>query len=125
MKWIVVFAGVAAAGPAFAQPVQPPPASSSPVDALLATAPVVTISNGKITAKIARIDAAQGFYNGTRFDQAGVVTSLTLNGREFYGPWFDARWKPSKLLIRSAVASCIPAKMITPWPVSGSVSRKP
>jgi len=56
---------------------------------VLATAPVVTISNGTITAKVARIDPAQGFYNGTRFDQAGVVTSLTLNGREFYGPWFE------------------------------------
>jgi hypothetical protein len=29
------------------------------------------------------------FYRGTRFDQAGVVTSLILKGREFYGPWFD------------------------------------
>jgi len=91
MKWIAVLAGVAAAGAAFAQPVQPPPASSSPVGDLLARAPAIAISNGALTAKIARIDAAQGFYNGTRFDQAGVITSLTLNGREFYGPWFDAR----------------------------------
>jgi len=74
---------------AWAQPVQPTPASSEPVSKLLASAPVVTISNGQIIAKIARIDAAQGFYNGTRFDQAGVVTSLTLNGQEFYGPWFE------------------------------------
>lgn len=89
MKRIAVLAGALAATAAFAQPVQPPPASSVPVSALLATAPAVTISNGTITAKIARIDAAQGFYNGTRFDQGGVVTSLTLNGREFYGPWFE------------------------------------
>ena len=34
--------------------------------------------------------ARSGFYRGTRFDQAGVITSLKLNGREFYGPWFDA-----------------------------------
>jgi len=61
---------------AWAQPVQPPPPTSTPVSALLATAPVLTISNGPITAKVARIDAARGFYNGTRFDQAGVVTSL-------------------------------------------------
>ncbi len=74
---------------AWAQPAQPPPAASAPVSALLASSPVVVISNGQITAKVARIDAAQGFYNGTRFDQAGVVTSLTLNGREFYGPWFE------------------------------------
>jgi hypothetical protein len=75
--------------PAWGQPVQPPPTSSAPVGQLLAPAPAVTITNGQIKAKIARIDAARGFYNGTRFDQAGVVTSLTLNGREFYGPWFE------------------------------------
>jgi hypothetical protein len=84
-----VFAGALLATAALAQPVQPPPASSAPVSALLATAPTITIGNGKITARVARIDAARGFYNGTRFDQAGVVTSLTLNGREFYGPWFE------------------------------------
>jgi hypothetical protein len=84
--------GVAAfflAQSAWAQPVQPPPATSAPVSVLLRSSPVVTISNGQITAKVARIDAARGFYNGTRFDQAGVITSLTLNGREFYGPWFE------------------------------------
>jgi hypothetical protein len=85
------FAGALLATAAQAQPVQPPPASSEPVGALLATAPAIIISNGKITARVARIDAARGFYNGTRFDQAGAVTSLTLKGREFYGPWFDAR----------------------------------
>ncbi len=76
-------------GIAQAQPAQPPPASSEPVGKLLASAPVITLSNGQITAKVARIDAARGFYNGTRFDQAGVVTSLTLNGKDFYGPWFE------------------------------------
>ena len=91
MKWITAFAGAAVATAAFAQPVQPPPASSEPVGTLLAGAPAITLSNGQITAKVTRIDAARGFYNGTRFDQAGVITSLTLNGREFYGPWFDAR----------------------------------
>jgi hypothetical protein len=94
MKHIAAFTGAAALTaltiqPAWAQPVQPPPATTAPVGALLATAPAVTISNGPITARVARIDAAQGFYNGTRFDQAGVVTSLTLNGKEFYGPWFE------------------------------------
>ena len=93
MKRIATVAGaafvVALAQPVWAQPVQPPPATSAPVGALLASAPAITISNGIITAKIARIDAARGFYNGTRFDQAGVVTSLTLNGKDFYGPWFE------------------------------------
>ncbi|HEX4637604.1 MAG TPA: hypothetical protein VH189_15575 [Rhizomicrobium sp.] len=91
MKWSVVFAGAAIATAAMAQPVQPPPTTSTPVGALLATAPAVTIANGLIIAKIARIDAARGFYNGTRFDQAGVITSLTLNGKDFYGPWFEVR----------------------------------
>jgi hypothetical protein len=74
---------------ALAQPVQPPPTVTAPVGDLLKSAPDIAISNGLITARIARIDAARGFYNGTRFDQAGVVTSLKLNGREFYGPWFE------------------------------------
>jgi hypothetical protein len=89
MKWIAAFAVAAAATSALAQPAQPPPATSVPVTTLLASAPAITISNGIVTAKIARIDAARGFYNGTRFDQAGVVTSLTLNGKDFYGPWFE------------------------------------
>jgi hypothetical protein len=92
MKYIAAFAGAAAVAliqPVCAQPAQPPPAVSTPVSVLQASSPVVTISNGQIIAKVARIDAARGFYNGTRFDQAGVVTSLILNGREFYGPWFE------------------------------------
>lgn len=101
---------------ALAQPVQLPPAFTTPVGALLASAPDIVIANGLLSARIARIDAARGFYNGTRFDQAGVVTSLTLNGREFYGPWFEARLKPSSDLIRSAVLSCRPVKIMTPSP---------
>src|SRR5258706_5580861 len=93
MKTVVVVAGLAFALSTTsliqAQPVQLPPASTTPVGALLASAPDIVIGNGVLTAHIARIDAARGFYNGTRFDQAGVVTSLTLNGREFYGPWFE------------------------------------
>ena len=89
MQRIAVFAGAIFATSALAQPVQPPPATSAPVSVLLASAPAITVTNDQVTAKIARIDAARGFYNGTRFDQAGVVTSLTLNGKDFYGPWFE------------------------------------
>jgi len=89
MKLIPAFVGVTLVSSALAQPVQPPPPTSAPVGALLSTAPVLTITNGTIIAKVARIDAARGFYNGTRFDQVGVVTSLTLNGKDFYGPWFE------------------------------------
>jgi hypothetical protein len=72
-----------------AQPVQPVPASSAPVSDLLAIAPYLSITNGLITARITPPDADKGFYRGTRFDQAGVITSLKLDGREFYGPWFE------------------------------------
>lgn len=75
---------------AAAQPAQPMPTTSTPVSDLLASAPHRDISNVLITARIASPDGTRGFYRGTRFDQAGVVTSLKLNGREFYGPWFDA-----------------------------------
>jgi hypothetical protein len=74
---------------ALAQPVQPPPAQSYPVSDALKTAPVITLRNGPIAMTVALPDQARGFFRGTRFDQAGVVTSLTLDGKEFYGPWFE------------------------------------
>jgi hypothetical protein len=89
MKFAIGFMGALLATAALAQPVQPPPATSVPVEGVLAAAPAIVIGNGKITARIAHIDAVHGFYNGTRFDQAGAVTSLKLNGKEFYGPWFE------------------------------------
>ena len=52
-------------------------------------APSVTIRNERIAAKIYLIDPEKGFYHGQRFDQAGVVGQLTLDGTRFYGPWFD------------------------------------
>ena len=76
-------------GAALAQPVQPPPAQSFPVADALKTAPVKTLSNRHITMTIALPDRERGFFRGTRFDQAGVVTSLKLGAREFYGPWFE------------------------------------
>jgi hypothetical protein len=87
--WNAALAVSGMALPAVAQPAQPVPTVSSPVSALLASAPHIDISNGLVTARITPPDLTRGFYRGTRFDQAGVVTSLTLNGREFYGPWFD------------------------------------
>ena len=66
------------------------PTTSTPVADLLAAAPHRDISNGLMTARLATVDGTRGFFRGTRFDQAGQVLSLTVNGREFYGPWFDA-----------------------------------
>lgn len=34
-------------------------------------------------------DAARGYYRGTRFDWAGVVSSLRWNGHEYFGEWFE------------------------------------
>jgi hypothetical protein len=56
---------------------------------MLAASRHLDISNGLITTRVAPPDLTRGFYRGTRFDQAGVVTSLIFKGRDFYGPWFD------------------------------------
>jgi len=85
----VILAGLVLALPAAAQPEQPVPTASTAVEDALAAAPHLDISNGLITARIAPPDLTRGFYRGTRFDQAGVITSLTFKGRNFYGPWFD------------------------------------
>lgn len=90
MKRLLVLSALLLASAAYAQPVQPVPTTSTPVSGLLASAPHRDISNVLITARIASTDGTRGFYRGTRFDHAGVITSLKLNGREFYGPWFDA-----------------------------------
>jgi len=90
VKRILALGALLAATTAAAQPVQPMPTASTPVGDLLASAPHRDISNVLVTARLASPDGTRGFYRGTRFDQAGVITSLKLNGREFYGPWFDA-----------------------------------
>lgn len=72
------------------QPEQPMPTASTPVAVALSTAPHRDITNGIVTARLGTTDGTTGFYRGTRFDQAGQVFSLELNGRQFYGPWFDA-----------------------------------
>lgn len=85
---IGIFAGCLLVTAAAAQPAQPVPTVSAPVSDLLASSPSLTIGNGHIVAHIAP-PGPNAFYRGTRFDKAGVVTSLILKGREFYGPWFD------------------------------------
>ena len=87
---MLLAAALSMLGPAAAQPVQPMPTASAPVAELLTASPRRDISNGLITARLGTVDGTRGFYRGTRFDQAGQVLSLTLNGKEFYGPWFDA-----------------------------------
>ncbi len=89
MRIALALAGLMLATGASAQPAQPMPNRSMPVEKVLAAAPHLTIGNGLIAARIAPPDLRRGFYRGTRFDQAGTVTSLVHTGREFYGPWFE------------------------------------
>ena len=88
MRLHLALAGLLLVTAAAAQPAQPVPTVSAPVSDLLAASPSLTIGNGQIVAHIAP-PGPSAFYRGTRFDQAGVITSLKRNGREFYGPWFD------------------------------------
>lgn len=89
MKHIVAALAVLLAGSAYAQPVQPEPKITHPVADLLASSPSIVLDNGTLRAVVRPPDLKTGFYRGTRFDQAGVITSLTAGGTEFYGPWFE------------------------------------
>ena len=51
--------------------------------------PQAEISNASVRATLYLPDAQAGYYRGTRFDWAGVVASLTWNGHEYFGPWFE------------------------------------
>jgi hypothetical protein len=57
--------------------------------ARLAGPPQATITNGKITATLFLPDAANGHYQATRFDWAGIIPSLEYAGHSFYGKWSD------------------------------------
>src|SRR5690348_14621938 len=61
-----VLVGLLLALPAAAQPEQPVPAASTPVEDVLASSPQITIGNGLIMARIAPPDLDKGFYRGTR-----------------------------------------------------------
>jgi hypothetical protein len=50
--------------------------------------PQKEITNGLITAKIYLPDAKEGYYRGTRFDWSGNISSLKVNGHEYFGQWF-------------------------------------
>jgi len=49
--------------------------------------PEAEISNGLIRAKLCLPDAKRGSYRGTRFDWAGIISSLQYAGHEFCGQW--------------------------------------
>lgn len=51
--------------------------------------PSARISNGIVNALIYLPDEQRGYYRGVRFDWAGIVPSLTFQGHEFFGQWFE------------------------------------
>jgi hypothetical protein len=51
--------------------------------------PQAEISNGRLRATLYLPDKTSGYYRGTRFDWSGVIVSLTANGHEYFGPWFE------------------------------------
>ncbi len=61
----------------------------SPAAQALAKAPAVRIGNGLLEAHVLLPDPGRGFYQGVRFDRGGMIASLTCQGHEFYGLWFD------------------------------------
>jgi hypothetical protein len=57
-------------------------------------APTATIGNGRLRATITLPDPKTGYYRGTRFDWSGSITSLTFQGHEYFGQWFE-RYEPT------------------------------
>ncbi|MCR9062673.1 MAG: hypothetical protein NXI00_01840 [Cytophagales bacterium] len=51
------------------------------------TYPEDSISNGLIKATIYSPEPQSGYYQGTRFDWAGVINSLEFNDHEYFGVW--------------------------------------
>lgn len=51
--------------------------------------PQADIKNESIKATLYLPDAQQGYYQGTRFDWAGVIASLEYRGHQYFGPWFE------------------------------------
>jgi hypothetical protein len=60
----------------------------------MAQGPEATIDNGLIQAKIPLPDSEKGYYRGTRFDWSGQISSLKVNGHEYFGNWFEGRYDP-------------------------------
>jgi len=54
-----------------------------------AQAPHVEIANARIHAKLYVPDDTSGYYRATRFDWAGVISSLNWNGHSYFGQWFE------------------------------------
>jgi len=55
--------------------------------------PEAAISNGLIQARLYLPDPVRGYYQGTRFEWSGIVSSLQYQGHEYFGVWFE-RYDP-------------------------------
>ncbi|MES3019544.1 MAG: hypothetical protein V4721_17280 [Bacteroidota bacterium] len=55
---------------------------------IFAQYPEASISNGLIEAKLYLPDGKNGFYRATRFDWAGIISSLKYKDHEFFGQWY-------------------------------------
>ncbi len=53
-----------------------------------ADAPQAKLENGKLKA-VFYLPGKDGYYRGSRFDWSGVIKSLSFNGHEYFGVWFD------------------------------------
>jgi len=51
--------------------------------------PEAEITNGLIRAHFYLPDSKDGYYQATRFDWSGVISSLEYEGHSFYGQWFE------------------------------------
>jgi hypothetical protein len=58
-----------------------------------AAPPQAAIANARIHAQLYLPDAQSGYYQGTRFDWSGVISSLEWNGHSYFGQWFP-RYDP-------------------------------
>lgn len=56
--------------------------------------PEAEISNGLIRAHFYLPETGIGYYQGTRFDWSGIITSLEFKGHSYYGQWF-AKYSPT------------------------------
>jgi hypothetical protein len=81
-------AAVSGAGAMAQQSVLPPPSNDSAPASVLDGLPSASLSNGALTAKV-YLPVPFGFYRGTRFDHAGIVTHLTYKGQDYGQFWFS------------------------------------
>ncbi|HVV28239.1 MAG TPA: hypothetical protein VHC40_09770 [Rhizomicrobium sp.] len=79
---------LSAAAAARGQSHPPPPANSTVPASVLDNLPNRTLSNGILSAKV-YLPGEFGFYRGTRFDHAGLVTHVTYRGQDYSRYWFD------------------------------------